>query len=156
MKYSSLFQALIVLASINGATATQISVTAHSLDRGSIISESDLESVDDSVLGHRVGLALYAALIGKELRRTIAAGQPIYNTDIKMPDLVKRDELVTMLVSHGGMTIAATGKALENGAKGNHIRVQNMTSKLIIEGEIAAPGTVVITPLSAPQIPAGY
>ncbi len=149
--------AMVILCCSSGAAhGAQISVAAHTLERGSIVSDSDLDTLDESATSHRYGLAEYAALVGKELKRTIASGQPIYSTDIKTPDLVKRDELVTMLVARGGMTIAATGKALENGGKGTHIRVQNMVSKQIVEGEIAAPGTVLVTPLVAPQIPAGY
>ncbi len=155
MRIQLITTALIVV-NVCSAHSAQIPVAAHTLERGSIISDSDLDVLDEPANSHRIGLADHTSLVGKELKRTIASGQPIYSTDIKTPDLVKRDELVTMLVARGGMTIAATGKALENGSKGAHIRVQNVASKQIVEGEIASPGTVLVSPLVAPQIPAGY
>ena len=152
----SIFACVYVVCSAHQVYASQTVVAAHVLDRGNTISAGDLDAVDAASLGNRSNLASYDILLGKELKRTIAAGQPIYNSDIKIPDVIKRDELITMLVSHGGMTIAATGKALESGGKGSNIRVQNVASKQIVEGQIASAGTVIITPLGAPQIPSGY
>lgn len=149
--------ALIILAMIFPAQATVpvapptvlVSVAAHVIDRGAIVSEGDLELIDSQKLGNRTGLASREHILGKEVKRTIAQGQPFYTNDLKIPDLVKRDELVTMLVSRAGFSIAAAGKALEDGARGQNIRVQNITSKQIIEGRVTSPGTVVITPLGS-------
>lgn len=129
-----------------------VDVAARVIDRGSIVSENDLETVDKEKLGNRTGLASRAQILGHEVKRTIAQGQPFYTSDLKLPDLIKRDELVTMLVNRAGFSIAAGGKALEDGARGQNIRVQNIASKQIVEGRVTSPGTVVVTPLGAAAI----
>jgi flagella basal body P-ring formation protein FlgA len=49
------------------------------------------------------------------------------------------------------MTLTSKGRAMENGAKGQSIRVQNTQSKIVVEGEVVSPGTVRVAGLQPVQ-----
>jgi flagellar basal body P-ring formation protein FlgA len=142
--------------SMAAQAAPMMTVTANQIERGTTISANDLIMIDASNQLRRIGLLESNAIIGLEARRTIAAGQPIYGQDVQKPLLVKRNQMVTLVLSRSGLAIATSGKALNDGSKGAMVRVQNVSSKQIIEGEVAADGVVRIATLSAPQIPAGF
>jgi flagellar basal body P-ring formation protein FlgA len=135
---------------------TFITVAAKQIERGNIISDNDLTQVDISSQPRRIGQLDPGNIVGFEARRTIAAGQPLYGQDVQKPLMVKRNQLVTLVLSRSGLAIATSGKALNDGSKGAMVRVQNMNSKQVIEGEVAADGVVRVATLSAPQIPAGF
>ena len=133
-----------------------VTVAARSLDRGMVIAAGDLDAADAASLPRYAGVLDAAALVGKELRRPIAAGQPIFRNDVMEPLLVRRNQQVTMVLVRGALSIAVSGKALDDGSKGATVRVQNPTSKQIIEGEVANGGVVRVSALQAPTMPAGY
>ncbi len=136
--------------------APSLTVAAQQIERGSVIVSNDLTTIDIGNQVRRVGTLDASALVGKEARRIIAAGQPIYGQDVQSPLLVKRNQSVTLVISRSGLAIAASGKALNDGSLGALVRVQNSSSKQIIEGEVAADGVVRVATLLAPQIPAGF
>jgi flagellar basal body P-ring formation protein FlgA len=141
---------------ISANAANMITVTAKPIERGATISADDLTTVDISNQPRRVGTLEASAIIGLETRRNIAAGQPLYGQDVQRPLMVKRNQMVTLVLSRSGLAIATSGKALNDGSKGAMVRVQNVSSKQIIEGEVAADGVVRVATLSAPQIPVGF
>jgi flagellar basal body P-ring formation protein FlgA len=145
---------LSIALSVNAAN--MITVTAKPIERGATISADDLTTVDISNQPRRVGTLEASAIIGLETRRNIAAGQPLYGQDVQRPLMVKRNQMVTLLLSRSGLAIATSGKALNDGSKGAMVRVQNVSSKQIIEGEVATDGVVRVATLSAPQIPVGF
>jgi flagellar basal body P-ring formation protein FlgA len=136
--------------------ANMMTVTAKAIERGTTISADDLTLVDVSQQPRRIGTLEGPAIIGLEAKRMIAAGQPLYGQDVQRPLMVKRNQIVTLVLSRSGLAIATSGKALNDGSKGAIVRVQNASSKQIIEGEVAADGVVRIVTLSAPQIPVGF
>ncbi len=141
---------------LSAQAATFMTVAAKQIERGNIISDADLTQVDISNQPRRVGQLNPANIIGFEARRTIVAGQPLYGQDVQKPLMVKRNQLVTLVLSRSGLAIATSGKALNDGSKGTMVRVQNMNSKQIVEGEVAADGIVRVATLLAPQIPVGF
>jgi flagellar basal body P-ring formation protein FlgA len=141
---------------LSANAATMMTVTAKSIERGSTISANDLTMVDIRDQPRRVGTLEASAIVGLEAKRTIAAGQPLYGQDVQRPLMVKRNQMVTLVLSRSGLAIATSGKALNDGSKGAMVRVQNVSSKQVIEGEVAADGVVRVATLSAPQIPVGF
>lgn len=129
-----------------------VPVAATALRAGTVLGASDFDSgtVTDAQL--RSGIVTRAAdLIGKEVKRSIMAGQPVRMFDIKEPDVVRKGELVTLSLIRGGMAIAAVGRALDSGPRGATVRVQNATSKIIVEGEVSAQGSVRVRQLPTPD-----
>jgi flagella basal body P-ring formation protein FlgA len=84
------------------------------------------------------------ALIGMTPRNTITHGNLISRTDVEQPEIVSRGALVTMIVEHGGMQLSAQGKALENGAAGDIIRVSNSTSSKTIQGRVTGKNEITV------------
>ncbi|WP_299019587.1 flagellar basal body P-ring formation chaperone FlgA [uncultured Photobacterium sp.] len=67
-------------------------------------------------------------LIGLTSRRKIIAGKIISPKMVESPQLVQRNEEVIIEATLGTMTARMKGIALESGAKGNTIRVRNLSS----------------------------
>jgi flagellar basal body P-ring formation protein FlgA len=72
-------------------------------------------------------------------------GQPIRQADIGMHSLVQRNESVTLIVRTRTMTLTVQGKALDDGAEGQTIRVQNPKSNRTVEGRVTGTGEVTVT-----------
>ncbi|SDE10291.1 flagellar basal body P-ring formation chaperone FlgA [Rhodospira trueperi] len=67
-------------------------------------------------------------LIGKATRRGIQAGQPVRASQVTPPEMVSRNAPVTMTLETPFMTVTARGRALEDGAIGETVRVANLGS----------------------------
>ncbi len=81
-------------------------------------------------------------LAGRRLRRALPAGSPL-TADALAPDvLVRRGQQVTLLVATGPFEIRAQGQALSDGGEHERIRVQNVTSRKIVEGVVENAFTV--------------
>jgi flagella basal body P-ring formation protein FlgA len=85
-------------------------------------------------------------VLGKEAKRQLQAGKPIRTYDVTDPQLVRKGQKVAIIVEKGSMTISASGKAMTGGAAGATVRVQNTASYALLEGEVAGPGLVKVTP----------
>jgi flagella basal body P-ring formation protein FlgA len=58
--------------------------------------------------------------------------------------LVVRGSLVMMKIQTSLMTVTAQGKAQQDGAMGETIRVLNTQSNRVVEGVVTAPGVIDI------------
>jgi flagella basal body P-ring formation protein FlgA len=58
--------------------------------------------------------------------------------------LVARNSTVTIVLQTGYLRLTAQGKAIEDGAKGDTIRVTNLQSKKTIEAVVAGPDFVTV------------
>lgn len=98
-------------------------------------------------------------VIGMQLRRPVAAGQPLSLTDLVRPPLVQRGATVRIQLSVGGLSVTGQAVALDAGAEGEKVRVQNLTSKAFLFAEVTGPGQVRVTPdagSALPTLPARY
>jgi len=86
-------------------------------------------------------------IVGKEAKHPLAADQPLRTGDVRAPVIVAKGSVVTMVVQSPTMTLTSKGKAMENGAMGESVRIQNTQSKVVVEGEVVSPGTVRIAGL---------
>lgn len=96
-------------------------------------SEVGTDTVDDR---HAVGLSA---------ARPLRAGQVLRTSDLTKPQLVQRNEIVTIHYSVPGVTLTVRGKAAEGGAAGDIISVHNAQSNRTIQATVAGPGQVVVT-----------
>jgi flagella basal body P-ring formation protein FlgA len=86
--------------------------------------------------------------VGMQVRRQIRAGQAIKTADLVKPDLVQRDQSVTLTYEAPGIYLTMRGKALDNGAEGDVVTVMNLQSKRTLSGTVTGRGQVSITPVS--------
>ena len=61
---------------------------------------------------------------------------------LENPELVKRGDLITLLVRSHGFTASTKGTALESGKKGQRIKVSNASSTKVVEGIVIESGVV--------------
>ncbi len=130
-KFAGVIAMSVLGTSIESAVAEDV-VAARNIRAGSIISAADIITPDD-----RVALRRAVDIIGMEANRAFYRGQPIDESKLRPPTLIKRNAIVQMEFARGAMTISAEGRALDNGALGDRIRVMNLGSKRIV--------TVVVT-----------
>ena len=130
-KFAGLIAMSILGTSVETAVAEDI-VAARNIRAGTVISASDIVTPAD-----RIALRRAVDIIGKEASRAFYQGQAIDETKLRAATLIKRNSIVQMEFARGAMTISAEGRALDNGALGDRIRVMNLGSKRIV--------TVVVT-----------
>lgn len=73
------------------------------------------------------------SLIGMTARRLLVAGRPVRSSETSAPQLIARGELVTVSLNDGILNLTTQAKALENGSKGDVIRVVNTSSNQSIQ-----------------------
>jgi flagellar basal body P-ring formation protein FlgA len=128
-------------------------VLSHSVAPGETIAARDIETI--ALPADRLNQTFVAAaaeLVGKTPRRSIRPGEPIRPSDIQTPIVIRRGELVTVVLKSATLLLTAQAKALEDGIQGQAIRVSNTRSGKTLDATVSSPGTVVIAaPPSAPQ-----
>jgi flagellar basal body P-ring formation protein FlgA len=123
----------------------RVPVLARRLEGGTVIGAADLDWM--SISDERVGEAVVTdadQLIGHELRRTTADGEILHVSDIIPPRLVTRGSIVTLKIESPFMTLTAQGKCLQDGTRGETVRVINTQSNRTIEGIVQATGVVLV------------
>lgn len=114
---------------------------------GEIISRGDIDWLrqrSDRLAGNVV--LDVQRLIGKSPRRPIRAGEAIRAGNLREPVLVPRKSLVILRLETDRMVLTAQGRALEDGASGQVIRVMNTKSNAVINGVVVRAGTVRVLP----------
>ncbi len=84
-------------------------------------------------------------LIGKTPRRGLRAGQPIRNGDVRAPVVVAKGSLVTMILKTRNMILTSKGRAIENGALGDTVKIMNTQSKTVVEAVVAGANRVTVS-----------
>jgi flagella basal body P-ring formation protein FlgA len=85
-------------------------------------------------------------LIGKSPKHGLAAGTQIRVSDVERPVLVAKGALITMTVTAPNMTLTATGRAVDEGGKGDLIQVQNIQSSKTVVAMVVGHNSVAIGP----------
>jgi flagella basal body P-ring formation protein FlgA len=86
-----------------------------------------------------------AQAVGLAARQPLRPGQVLRQTDLTKPEVIARNDSVTITYEIPGITLTIRGKATESGAKGDIINVLNIQSKRTIQATVAGPGHVTIT-----------
>jgi len=66
-------------------------------------------------------------------------------TDLMKPEIVARNETVTLIYQAPGVTLTLRGQAQEPGALGDTIGVLNVQTKHVVQGVISGPGKVTVS-----------
>ena len=122
-----------------------VPVLAHRVEGGSLIGSDDLDWID--LPEERVSADVVTEsnqLVGREVRRDMPQGEILRSRDITPPRLVQRGSLVTMKIETPYILVTAQGKAEQDGAIGETIRITNTQSNRVVEGVVTAHGVVEI------------
>src|SRR5579871_1325607 len=82
--------------------------------------------------------------VGMQMRHGMRAGRPLRVADLVRPDLVQRDQTVTIIYQTSGLYLTTRGKALDSGTEGDVVSVVNAQSKRTITGIVTGRGQVTI------------
>lgn len=118
--------------------------------RGERIGDGDIvmrlvprNSVMPGTIVHREEVAGMAA------RRSLNPGETLRDADIEAPKLVTRNATVKLVYKSTAMTISTLGRALDDGARGESVRILNVRSKRIIDATVTGTNTVSVSPTAA-------
>jgi flagella basal body P-ring formation protein FlgA len=135
------------------ATATvEVATVARPVERGAVLKNADvvLERRPRARIGRDV-VTDRAQAIGLAARTALQPGRPLRAAQLMKPELIKRNQQVTLVYEVPGITLTVRGKAAEGGAEGDVISVLNEQSKRTLQGIIVGPGRVIVNSRS-PQL----
>jgi flagellar basal body P-ring formation protein FlgA len=120
-------------------------VSSRELGRDAVIGPGDVKVVRkwfDTLPVNR--LSDIQDVLGKRITSRVNPNTEIVRNMLRTIPLVKKGEMVRILLENGPMSIVATGLSQEEGGRGDIIKVQNMTSKKIIYARVMANSLVRI------------
>jgi flagella basal body P-ring formation protein FlgA len=134
---------------VTGRVAVKVNVPilTHRLEAGTTIGIADLDWVQVAEERITADVVTEASqLVGREVRRDTSEGDILRSRDVMPPRLVIRGSLVTLKIQTPFIMVTAQGKAQEDGAQGDTIRVVNTQSNRVIEGTVTGPDMIEIRP----------
>lgn len=141
---------------LNGRAIATVDVLTVSrpIDRGGLINEGDLqiERRARAEIGRDIIIDREQA-IGLAARTVLQPGRPLRVADLMKPELIQRNESVTLVYEVPGIVLTVRGKAIDAGAEGDVISVLNEQSKRTVQGVVIGPGRVVVS-TSSPRLAA--
>jgi flagella basal body P-ring formation protein FlgA len=133
-----------VAAQSTPAGKVEVSVLAHAIERGTLLSASDFVAEERTSAQAR-GTITASDAAGKEAVRNFIAGVALRPGDVVAPRLVRRGEPVTITVRTRGMAIATGGRALASGGEGDLVRVVSLSTNRTLDGIVEGPSAVRVT-----------
>lgn len=156
---SGRFDALFEIANTTSGTPTRLRFTGTAVDtveaavltRG--IERNELIKMSDVIVERRPraetgrDAASREQTVGMQARRQLRSGQALRRSDISKPDLVQRDQAVTIIYQTSGIYLTIRGKALENGTEGDVVNVVNLQTKRTFSATVVGRGQVSVAAL---------
>jgi flagella basal body P-ring formation protein FlgA len=154
---SGRFDITLEIANDSLATPTRLRFTGTAVETveaavlGRNVERNELIKTADVVVERRpkaeVGgdAATRERAVGMQARRQLRAGQALKTADLVKPDLVQRDQTVTLIYEAAGLYLTIRGKALDGGAEGDVVSVLNLQSKRTVTGVVVGRGQVAIS-----------
>ncbi len=122
-----------------------VAVLSRTVRRGERVTAHDLdwiELADDQL--PKAALVDPDHIIGTEARRRLKPGRVLTNSDLGPPRLVRRGQAVRVIYADGDLRLTALGKARDDGAFGEPVRVLNAESNLQVLGIATGPDEVTV------------
>ena len=129
----------------------EAAVLARDVDRNNVLRSSDVivERRPKTEVGNDP--ASRDRAVGMQTRRQLRAGQALRSSDLAKPDLVQRDQNVTLIYESTGLYLTVRGKAIDGGTEGDVVSVLNLQSKRTVSGVVVGRGQVAVS-VATPRI----
>jgi len=108
----------------------------RSMSRGDVIMPRDIVTISVPINSASGVFFNPDDIIGRKLKTSVTAKKPIQARHLKPKWLVEEDDQVVIQNQTGGISVDMVGLALENGQYGEWIKVQNVSSGIIVVGQI--------------------
>jgi flagella basal body P-ring formation protein FlgA len=128
-------------------------VLTRDVQRNDVLKSSDVIVERRPKLEIGGDAAVRDLVVGMQMRRAIRAGQALRVADLAKPDLVQRDDNVTLIYESSGLYLTIRGKAMDSGTEGDVVSVTNLQSKRVVSGVVIGRGQVAIS-VATPRLPA--
>jgi flagella basal body P-ring formation protein FlgA len=134
-------------------TVDAVTVT-RPVERGEVLKPSDLAVLrrPKTETGLLTGLDTVAGLAA---RRPLRPGQPLAPVDVMKPEIVQRNDTVTIVYQAPGVTLTLRGQAHDAGALGDTIGVLNAESKRVVQAVISGPDRVTVSAITTRVVDSG-
>lgn len=127
---------------------------SRNLPQGAILSPRDIEMrYVPLAYAEAAGLVALEELVGKQLQRQTREGVMLRPADIAAPEIISRNDQVTVIYRQGALTLTTSGKALNAASLDQPVSVLNTLTNRVVQGIATRNGTVTIS--SGPQQIAG-
>jgi len=128
------------------ALSRRVVIARRAINQGATIVSTDVERVTMSF--HRlddIGVDDLAQVIGQKSKRFLPAGSVLELNELEAVPLVLRGQLVSIRAEVGGVRVVTTGKATQDGLRGDIIKVRAVDDQRTeFDAEVIAPGEVCI------------
>lgn len=114
--------------------ATADVLAAAPLPRGTVLEPHHLEGPAAEV----------ADFVGLQTARPVMAGRTVALHALEEPDLVRRQQSVTVAFRRNGLSLSLPGRALSDGAAGDMVRVRIKGRRETLSGIVTAMGRVEV------------
>lgn len=123
----------------------EVPVLTRQLGRSDVIEANDLTTkwVPERLLRKETAMDV-KSLIGQSPRANISVGRPIRLSEVSAPLVIKKGDPVQLSYTNQYMTLRTSGIALQDGARGELIRVKNDKSEKAVSGRVEAAGRVEV------------
>ncbi len=134
-----------VLVPVHIAITGNYLTTARPLVAGQNIAASDIIVVSGDLSTMPTGIiGDPQAVIGKTLRNSLGAGQPLRADQLIAPLVIRQGQTVRVISAGPGFAVTAEGKAMNNAAEGQVAQIR-MSSGQTISGVARADGSVELS-----------
>ncbi|AHM03710.1 Flagellar basal-body P-ring formation protein FlgA [Roseibacterium elongatum DSM 19469] len=124
--------------------AAETVIAAGTIRGQQLIGPMDVALAEGTTPG---ALSELSQAIGMEARVNLYPGRPIRAGDLRPPAIVERNAIITLRYDAGGLLIVTEGRALDRAARGEALRVLNLSSRNTVTAVAAAPGLAIVGPL---------
>ncbi len=133
-----------VLVPVTIAVTSTYVTTARPVAAGQVLQAGDLHTLTGDLASQPTGIVTDpAAAIGKTLKNSLAAGQPLRSDQLLAPLLVRQGQTVRLFSRGEGFSVSSEGKALNNAAEGQVVQLR-MPSGQVVSGVVKADGTAEV------------
>ena len=125
----------------------QVVVARRSITRGTRITAGDVAlTARKRSAGPERHFTDLTAVVGQIARSSIFAGRPVSLRQVRRSFSVKRGDKVKVRILTGSIHISMSGKAVQNGATGDDIKILNPISGRVIVARVVGPGLTEMGP----------
>jgi flagella basal body P-ring formation protein FlgA len=127
-------------------TELPVLVLQKSMPRNSAVGAADVEIRTQRVPGLSTSyIGSTEQLAGRHLKRPTPAGTLLTAELMAADILVRRGQRVTLVASAGGIEVRTQGEAIQDAGPTGRVRVLNLTSRRIVEGQVESRDQVRVS-----------
>jgi flagellar basal body P-ring formation protein FlgA len=127
-------------------TEMNVLVLRHAAARNTSLTAADVQVQPRRVPGIASSyLTSLEQLTGRHLKQAAGPGTALTNDLVVADMLIKRGQRVTLVANAGGIEVRAQGEAVADATPAGRVRVLNLSSRKIVEGQVETTDRVRVT-----------